>query len=195
MEKSKREKSSRYPGVYYRIESDGKGRTFYIVYRRGGRGSKLIEEPVGKTSGGMTEAKAAQIRADRIRGKELSNTEQREAAVAAQRAEQGRWTIDKIWQAYQEAHPEHKGRDRDISRYNTHIGPRFGSKTPEELVTADIDAYKVDALKAGKSRGTIQRVISQMRAIINFGVKRGFCPPLHPGRLTRTHFIINGQFL
>ena len=50
MEKSKREKSSRYPGVYYRIESDGKGRTFYIVYRRGGRGSKLIEEPVGKTS-------------------------------------------------------------------------------------------------------------------------------------------------
>ncbi len=193
MEKSKREKSSRYPGVYYRIESDGKGRTFYIVYRRGGRGSKLIEEPVGKTSGGMTEAKAAQIRADRIRGKELSNTEQREAAVAAQRAEQGRWTIDKIWQAYQEAHPEHKGRDRDISRYNTHIGPRFGSKTPEELVTADIDAYKVDALKAGKSRGTIQRVISQMRAIINFGVKRGFCPPLHPGRLTIESIHVDGE--
>ena len=36
MAKAKREKSARYPGVYYRLDSDGKGRTFYIVYRRGG---------------------------------------------------------------------------------------------------------------------------------------------------------------
>lgn len=159
----------------------------------GGRDSKLIEEPVGKASGGMTEAKAAQIRADRIRGKEMSNTEKRKAATAARRADLDRWTLDKMWQAYQEAHPEHKGRDRDISRYNAHIGPRFGMKTPEEMCTADIDAFKVESLKAGKSRGTIQRVISQLRAIINFGIKRGFCSPLQPGRLTIESIHVDGK--
>lgn len=184
MAKSKREKSHKYPGVYYRPDADGKGRTFYIMYRQGGRDAKLIEEPVGKTSSGMTEAKAAQIRADRIRGKDQPNTEKRKFAAEARQAEQNRWTIEKIWQAYQEAHPEHKSRDRDISRYNAHIGPRFGKRVPEEMLTADIDTFKVETLKAGKSEGTIQRVISQLRAIINFGVKRGLCPPLHPGRLT-----------
>ena len=73
MVKSKREKAKKYAGVYFRTDEDSKERTYYIIYRTGGRGSKTIEEPVGKTSAGMTEAKASFIRADRMRGKELSN--------------------------------------------------------------------------------------------------------------------------
>lgn len=193
MKKSKREKSQKYAGVYFRLDADHKERTYYIVYRQGGREAKLIEEPVGKASRGMTEAKAAQIRADRIRGKDQPNTEKRKAYAEARQAQQSRWTLDKIWEAYQEAHPEHKSRQRDISRYNTHIGSRFGKKIPEEIITADIDTFKAESLKAGKSEGTIQRVISQLRAIINFGVKRGLCPPLQPGRLVIESIRVDGQ--
>lgn len=193
MKKSKREKSQKYAGVYFRFDAVGKERTYYILYRQGGREAKLIEEPVGKASYGMTEAKAALIRADRIRGKEKSNTEKRKEIIESQQAERDRWTLDRIWQAYQEAHPKHKSRQRDISRYNTHIGPHFGQHTPEEMLTTDIDAFKSKSLKAGKSEGTIQRVISQLRAIINFGVKRGLCQPLHPGRLTIESIHVDGE--
>ncbi len=193
MKKSKREKSQKYAGVYFRLDSAFKERTYYIVYRQGGREAKLIEEPVGKASCGMTEAKAALIRADRIRGKDKSNTEKRKEFAESRQAERDRWTLDRIWQAYQEAHPEHKSRQRDISRYNTHIGPHFGQRTPEEMLTADIDTFKAESLKVGKSNGTIQRVISQLRAIINFGVKRGLCPPLQPGRLVIESIRVDGQ--
>ena len=193
MKKSKREKSHKYAGVYFRFDAVGKERTYYIVYRQGGREAKLIEEPVGKASCGMTEAKAALIRADRIRGKDKSNTEKRKEIIESLQAERDRWTLDRIWQAYQEAHPEHKSRQRDISRYNTHIGPHFGQHTPKEMLTADIDTFKTESLKAGKSEGTIQRVIYQLRAIINFGVKRGLCQPLHPGQLTIESIHVDGE--
>ena len=193
MKKSKREKSQKYAGVYFRLDAACKERTYYIVYRQGGREAKLVEEPVGKASCGMTEAKAALIRADRIRGKDKSNTEKRKEFADSRQAERDRWTLDRIWQAYQEAHPEHKSRQRDISRYNTHIGPHFGQRTPEEMLTADIDTFKTESLKAGKSNGTIQRVISQLRAIINFGAKRGLCQPLHPGRLTIESIHVDGE--
>ena len=193
MKKSKREKSQKYAGVYFRLDAACKERTYYIVYRQGGREAKLVEEPVGKASCGMTEAKAALIRADRIRGKDKSNTEKRKEFAESRQAERDRWTLDRIWQAYQEAHPEHKSRQRDISRYNTHIGPHFGQRTPEEMLTADIDTFKAESLKVGKSNGTIQRVISQLRAIINFGVKRGLCPPLQPGRLVIESIRVDGQ--
>ena len=174
---------TKYTGVYYRLDAKGKQRTFYIMYRQGGRQAKLIEEPVGKSSSGMTEAKASQIRADRMRGKEQSNVEKRKAQEATKRDYSNRWTIDKIWEVYQEAHPEHKSRKRDISRYNTHIRHRFGNKTPDEMITNDIDILKSECMNSGKSKGTIQRIISQLRAIINFGIKRGLCQPLIPSRL------------
>ena len=61
------------------------------------------------------------------------------------------------------------------------------------MLTADIDTFKTESLKAGKSEGTIQRVISQLRAIINFGVKRGLCQPLHPGQLTIESIHVDGE--
>lgn len=193
MAKNKREKSLKYPGVYYRFDRNGKERTFYIMYRQGGRDAKLIEEPVGKSSSGMTEAKAALIRADKMRGKDLPNTEKRRAVAEARQAEQDRWTVEKIWQAYQDAHPEHRSRSRDISRYNVYIGPRFGKMCPEEMLTTHIDSFKAESLRFGKSEGTIQRVISQLRAIINFGVKRGLCPPLNPARLIIESIHVDGE--
>ena len=58
---------TKYPGVYY-VEVDGKTgpeRIYYIRYRKQG---KVIEEKAGfQYADDMTEAKAAGIRADRMR--------------------------------------------------------------------------------------------------------------------------------
>ena len=86
---SKRTKT-KYAGVTFRtvdrLNGYGEERMYYIRYRRGGRGSKEIEEPVGRESEGMTAAKANLIRAVRIAGKEQSNTERRAAEEAARLA-------------------------------------------------------------------------------------------------------------
>lgn len=183
---TKREKT-KYPGVYYRLQErfDGYGRekAYYVLYRRGGRGAKLIEEPVGRESEGMTAAKANLIRAVRIAGKEQSNTERRAAEEAARLADESRWPLNRIWEAYKAAHPEHKGRDRDESRWNVYLRSRLGDRLPEELETADIDAFKSAVLKTGRKPGTVQRVITLLRAVLHFGAERGYCPPLDPSRL------------
>ena len=79
----KRKKPARYQTKYagvYCIDSKPYGgywkdRTYNIRYRTGGRLSKQVDEPVGRASEGMTPAKANQIRAMRIQGRELSNKE------------------------------------------------------------------------------------------------------------------------
>lgn len=151
---SKRTKT-KYAGVTFRtvdrLNGYGEERMYYIRYRRGGRGSKEIEEPVGRESEGMTAAKANLIRAVRIAGKEQSNTERRAAEEAARLADESRWPLNRIWETYKAAHPEHKGRDRDESRWNVYLRPRLGDRLPEELETADIDAFKSAVLKTAAS--------------------------------------------
>ncbi|MEG2173364.1 MAG: site-specific integrase [Desulfovibrionaceae bacterium] len=177
------EKSAKYAGVY--IYTDGNNeRIFYILYRQGrGRGAKLVKEPVGNASAGMTAAKAAQIRADRMRGKEQSNTEHRAAEIAARRADESRWPLGRIWQAYQDAHTESASRKIDCTRYNAHLKKRFGDMLPADITTADVERMKGALLKVGRKPATIQRIMVVLRAVINFGVQHGHCPPIDPGKL------------
>ncbi len=99
MSTGKREKP-KYPGVYFRVDTSTKEKTYYIRYRLGGRDSEEVEEPVGKSTAGMTEAKASILRGDRMRGKALPNTERRAAKRATKEAEASRWTISKLWAEY-----------------------------------------------------------------------------------------------
>jgi hypothetical protein len=86
-----RHRDEKYPGVYY---IDGKAigtgkpdKIFYIRYRKDG---KAIEEKAGRASQNkMTFAKAARKRLNRIEGRELPNTEKREAEEATKKAEDG----------------------------------------------------------------------------------------------------------
>ena len=89
---------TQYQGVFYReelrLESKTQSeRVYYIRYRTGGRDSKMIEERVGRESEGMTAARANQIRADRARGKELSNRGKRTVEEAARLADASRPAI------------------------------------------------------------------------------------------------------
>ena len=179
----KREKSKKYTGVYYRTDENYKERTYYIRYRLGGRGSKEVEEPVGKSTAGMTEAKASAIRADRMRGKDLSNTARRKAEAEAKAADLSRWTLARIWEAYQTANPQHKGRATDISRFNHYLAG-IANKTIDELFTSDIDKIRLDATNAGKSPATIRNSFALLSAIINFGVEHGYCKHPDPAQLS-----------
>lgn len=186
MAQGKREKT-KYPGVSFRIQErlDGCGeeRVYYIRYRRGGRGTKEIEEPVGRESEGMTAAKANKIRAMRATGVELSNTERRAAEKAARLADENRWPLSRIWEAYKTERAAHSGMARDANRYDVHLESRFGDMLPTEITTADVERMKAELLKAGRKPATIQRIMVVLRAVINFGAQRGHCPPIDPARL------------
>lgn len=173
------QKVPKYPGVYIHIDSHGE-KIFYVMYRQGGRTSKLIKEPVGKSSSGMTAARAAIIRADRISGKSLPNTERRILEAKAQKQAEARMTINKLWALYKDGHADPK---RDFSKYNCHLKTQFGEMLPEEITTANIERMKNEMSNGGSAPATVQRVIVILRAIINWGVLHGYCQAIDPSKL------------
>ena len=75
---------TRYPGVIFRVvqgRAGGKSQdsVFYIKYRTPDKRQHF--EPVGRSSEGMTAAKANMIRAARIEGRALGNVAAREKAA------------------------------------------------------------------------------------------------------------------
>ena len=178
MGQAKREKSTKYPGVYWRKDGSGE-KMYYIRYRLGGRGSKEIEEPIGKSSAGMTEAKAAILRASRMNGKEMSNKAKRETLSASP---SGSITLHDAWLAYADVtsqKPIHKT-DCSLLKYFTHLY----TLPIHELSTRDIDTLRKTLEKTPSPRkrdgervmlapATVSHVLSLIRRIINFAVKRG----------------------
>lgn len=152
---------------------DGKtDRVFYLRYRTGGR---QIEEKAGYSRQGMTAAKANHIRAARING-DQSNKQRRQALEAAKAAEAGRWTFDRLWNEYQ-ATRKIKGIRTDRNRYENHIQPVFGNKTPAEVAPLGVDRLRLKLLKT-KSPATVFNVLELVRRLSNFGVKKKLCPGL-----------------
>lgn len=169
-----------YPGVTFVVGTNpatGKSeKIFYVRYRRDG---KMVEEKAGRQhKDDMTAAKAAQLRARRMQGDESSNKEKREAA----QAEKEKPTISRLWELYKVNKPNLKGLTSDENRFQNHINPAFGKKQPAEIVTLDVDRLRLSLLKTHQP-ATVKNVLELLRRIINFGVKRGHCPPLDPSRL------------
>lgn len=169
---------TKYPGVFYieGLSISGKPeRIFYIRYRKDG---KMVEEKAGRQfQDDMTPAKAAGIRANRVERKELSNAEQRHKGVEREMAEKNKPTIAKLWAEYKEAKPKLKGIITDQNRFQNHILPNLGNKTPEEILPLDIDRLRLKKLK-GRSPATVRNTLELLRRIINFGIKRNRCAGL-----------------
>jgi len=169
-----REKTT-YPGVYSleALGADGKpDKVFMLRYRKNG---KQVEEKAGYARQGMTAARANNIRAARING-EMSNAERRAALEAQKNAEAGRWTFDKLWEAYQENRPI-KGIKTDINRYDNHIKNLFGHKEPAEVLPLDVDRLRLKMLKTHKP-ATVKNTLELFRRIANYGLKKRLCPGL-----------------
>jgi integrase len=163
-----------YPGVYYRegrrIGGPGTERIYYITFKRDGR---MHEEKVGRQyQDAMTPAKAARMRAARIEGKVQSRKEKREA----QKALGDRWTLERLWAEYK-PHLSGHSLTTDANRWEKHIKPAFPDKEPAEILALDVERLKRKLLKK-RAAGTVRNVLELLNRIINFGVKRGLCPPL-----------------
>ena len=168
-----------YPGVYYimgtAVATGKPERIYYVMYRKNG---KLIDEKVGRQfQHRMTPAKASRIRANRIDGKELSNTEKREAEEAAKKAADSRWTIEKLWTEYMAGRKPGKSLSTDKGRYEKYLKSKFGDHEPKDIIALDIERLKRRLLKK-KSPQTVKHVLNLLTWIVNFGVKQGLCPGL-----------------
>lgn len=164
-----------YAGVIFRVDPKTKERTYYVRYRLGGRGSKEICEPVGKSGAGMTAAKAARIRADKVRGRALPNKEQRKAAQIAKERGTGPVTFERLWKLYAESHAEQASFPADRSRFQRYLASPLGNLEAEKLTTADVDTLRNSLKRHHCSPQTSKHVLSLVRRLLRFGVKRALC--------------------
>ena len=165
---------TKYPGVYY-IDK-GKGKTFYIVYYLNG---KKIEEKAGRQfADDMTAAKAAGFRADRSKGKELSNTARREKTQAAKLAEAGKMTLARLWKEYEANKADSKAINTDKGRFEKYLLPEFGNKEPHNIIRLDGDRLRVKLLKTLKPQ-TVKHVLGLLKRIVHYGVARQLCQNLN----------------
>lgn len=169
-------KSKKYAGVYWRevktLDGRGTERMYYIIYRRGGRGSKKIEEPIGRASQGITEAVANLERAARISGK-ASNTEKREQAKKDADTQSGIKTFAQLWEIYKEDHIQNASIQGHIFRYNNHLAKAIGKKDATEITTADINSIRKNMEAKKLSAQTIKHGLTLIRTILNYAIKIG----------------------
>ena len=168
-----------YPGVFYReaIRIGGRGaeRVYYIVFKNNGR---VIEEKVGRQYvDDMTPARASHLRAERIEGKRLSRKELKARKEARKKAEQDRWTLERLWEGYEKNRFQNKGLRVDEGRYKKYIKPDFENKEPKDILLLDVDRLKRRRLN-GLAPQTVKHVLDLFLRVINYGVKRSLCDPL-----------------
>jgi integrase len=167
---------TKYPGVYY-IESqgaEGPEKVYYIQYRLDG---KLIEEKAGRQFQGMTPGKATGMRALRIDGKELPNSQRRAAEKAAKEAEAGKWTLTKLWESYKAQKPDSKSVRTDSSRFEKYLKPALGKKEPSEVAPLDVDRVRITVSK-NHSPQTVKHVLVLLKRIVNYGLEKSLCTGL-----------------
>ena len=184
MASRKRQTVVGYSGVYFvevaRAAGYGMEKVYYIRYRKQG---KLIEEKVGgQYRDNMTAAKAASIRGVRMEGKQASNAEKRVAVRAAKQEEESRYSFNKLWVLFEEAKSANRTVKDDRIRFNLHIAPALGSKSIPELTILDIDKLRVKLVKAGKSPHTVKHVLTLIKRLLNFALRKGYVESI-PGTL------------
>ena len=97
-----------------------------------------MEEKLGSKAQGWTAPRGNAERSKRINGQAKSNAEQRESRIAEKLAEESQQTLDRLWRAYLESKGSLlKGLVTDKNRYEIHLQPEFGNKTPDELAPPD----------------------------------------------------------
>jgi integrase len=163
-------------GVWY-IEgtgADGKPEKIYII--RYWRGGKRFEDKVGRErQDDMTPAKASTIRAAKIKGTELSNVERREAERQKAEADAGRWTLDRLLDAYQEDKGAYSRHATDRTLYNKHLKPLVGNKEPAELDQLKIDGLRIRLLKT-LMPGTVASILGFLIRLSSYGTKKKGVP-------------------
>jgi integrase len=152
---------TKYPGVYKRISTEkmlnGKPDTcFDITYKLEG---KKIWEKAGWLSEGYSEKLASDIRAERLRSiRHGLDLPKQKAKVPF---------LKDIWPKYETWAIANKRARDDISRYNHHIGPRFGEKRMNDITAFDLERMKSELLKEGLAPATVKHCLVIVRQVYN----------------------------
>ena len=184
MASRKRNPVAGYAGVFFvqvsRATGYGTEKIYYIRYRKQGR---LIEEKVGgQFRDSMTPSKAAAIRGIRIEGREATNAEQRAALRQAASDADKAWTLNRIWQLFEEEKRTNRSIGDDKIRYHRHIEPLLGGKSIPEMTGADIDRLRTGLEQGGKAPQTVKHVLMLLKRLLHFAVRKELVEAL-PGRL------------
>lgn len=171
----------KYPGVFYRtvkrVGRTGTEKMYYVTYKEGGQ---KIEAKAGRQSKGWSPARASAYRARLIEGKELSPQAKRAAEQAAKKAEEGRYTVAKLWVTYKAANPNLKGWKTGTydSLYNKHVEPRFADKEPGQILPLDVKRVQNQMLKT-YSPQLVKHALKMLRTLCNFGANNNLCDGLN----------------
>ena len=176
---AKKRHNTKYPGVYFinsKVGTTGKPeKIYYIMYRKKGR---LVEERAGyQFRDDMTPARAARLRGQRMEGKQKTNRERKDAAMAKKKAKASCWTISRLWAEYKRQTPGLKGIVTDENRFKNYLDGPFGDKEPKDIIQLDVDRMRIKLLKK-RAPQTVKHILALLKRIINFGVKKGLCPTL-----------------
>ena len=161
----------RYPGVHFiycKSANDTEEKIYYIRYRKDG---KEIKEKAGRQyKDSMTARRASLLRAMRINGSELTNTQRRSKnkELKAKLV----WTFDLLWTDYSNC-KSNKGMTTDRNRYIKHIHPFFGHREPGSITHIDIETFKNSI--SGRKPATIRNILELLRRIANYGRRKQLC--------------------
>jgi integrase len=121
----------------------------------------------------------------RIDGDQQSNKERREQEEADRKEREERPTITRLWEQYESQKTNYKGHLPDKSRYKRYLNPEFGDKVPADIITLDVDRLRLHLFKKEKkSPQTVKLILTLLKRLINFGVKKGLCPMPDPSKLS-----------
>lgn len=209
---------TRYPGVTVTESAshsaDGEPlRTYYIQFRLAGRSffeKALVRDPADDSRWipARTVVEASGLRAAKIAGDELPTSVRREQEAAAKKAETGKWTFDRLWEAWK-ADPEqgHLDKNGEVDlkqgkrgtlkadlRYGKHISasPEDIKKRMEDSPDAppaiggrepkDLTSDDIDRFRLylanHYSRETTKSIIGLVTRIARYGASKGYCAGL-----------------
>jgi integrase len=179
--------ATKYPGVRYRehpTRKHGVQKDKYYVIRYKIDG-KSKEEALGWASAGWNESKAAETLAkikSNIRTGEgpRSLEEQRIKATAKQvQSERDAMTFDDAWMLYEKSATK-SSIVRDAQNIRLWINPVIGQIPLNKVSAFHLEKIRSTMTKAGRAPRTIHLVLANVRAIINFCIKRGLFIGMNP---------------
>lgn len=186
MARREEKQTTKYPGVtkFQFVGKDGKNETtFYIRYRQP-NSRKVIEEKAGRLSEGMTAARAANLRAERMSGKALTNAQRKDAeqeALKEKAQEHFRATFQELFDLYNQSLPN-RTTARNDRGYVKHRLQKIVGKKFEELTTRDFEELIATWRKKYES-STIARTIGLVIRVLNYAVNHGYIERPDPTKL------------
>ena len=161
------------PGFGLHVGATG-SKSFFLEYKLGGRGGLSRRMTIGKY--GRLTPDQARKEAKRLLGEVAQGIDVLSVKRSALKSKIDRPTYSKLWEIYKENKPGLKGIVTDENRFQNHIKPFFGNKTPKEICPLDIDRLRVKLLKTHQP-GTVKNVLELLRRITNFAINKNLCPP------------------